>query len=428
MKEEGMKEEEIMKVMQKPIQMRVFTWQGDQDVIMRPIDSIKHHLQYLNAGFLAIEPQTGKIKAWVGGIDFGYFQFDHVKESTKRQVGSIFKPIVYAMAIEQSIAPCDFILADRPTYIDDEGVSWTPRNSQNDYEVRYSMRGALAYSVNTVSVKLIQMAGVDNTVDLAKRMGINSEVPDVPSIALGSSSISLMEMTAAYSCFANNGIPSPPFSISSIQDLTGKIFADFKPQVSNTPVASQETIDLVRSMMQSVVHEGTASRLRWKYGVLNDVAGKTGTTQANADGWFMAVTPNLVVGTWVGGDDPRIRFRSTELGQGSNTALPMFAYFMKSVNDDPKFEYISKATFPTLPYAQRLRLDCDLYELDSALMDKIQLGILEQDSLVMLDTTLVREDTFLEKLYKRKVKMHQRAMQRDSLARLEDVIRIKEGG
>jgi penicillin-binding protein 1A len=180
--------------------------------------------------------------------------------------------------------------------------------------------------------------------------------------------------------------------------------------------------------MQSVVHEGTASRLRWKYGVLNDVAGKTGTTQANADGWFMAVTPNLVVGTWVGGDDPRIRFRSTELGQGSNTALPMYAYFMKAVNDDPEYEYLSKATFPSLPYEQRLRLDCDLYELDSALVDKIKLGMIRQDSLVMVDSTNAREENFLEKLYMRKLKMQLRKAQRDSIAQLEEVIKIKEGG
>lgn len=427
LKSEGLSEEEIMKVMQTPVAMRVFTWKGDQDVVMKPIDSIKHHLQYLNAGFLAIEPQTGKVKAWVGGIEFDFFQFDHVKESTKRQVGSIFKPIVYTMALEQNILPCEFISADRPTYIDDEGVSWTPRNSQNDYEVKYSMRGALAYSVNTVAVKLIQMAGVDNTVALAKRMGINSEIPDVPSIALGSTAISLMEMTAAYSCFANEGIPSPPFSINSIQDLDGKIYSDFKPQVPQKPVASKESIDLVRSMMQSVIHEGTASRLRWKYGVLNDVAGKTGTTQANADGWFMAVTPNLVVGTWVGADDPRIRFRSTELGQGSNTALPMFAYFMKQVNEDPKFNSISKATFPSLPYEQQLRLDCDLYELDSALIEKIKLTTIERDSLSLTDTTVVREESFLEKLYSRKLKMHQRAIRQDSIAASEqDLIKIKE--
>jgi len=428
MKEEGVSEEEIMKVMQTPVPMRVFTWQGDKDVIMRPIDSIKHHLQYLNAGFLAIEPQTGKVKAWVGGIEFDFFQYDHVKESTKRQVGSIFKPIVYTVAVEQNIPPCDFISADRPTYIDDEGVSWTPRNTQNDYEVKYSMRGALAYSVNTVSVKLIQMAGVDKTVALAKSMGINSELPDVPSIALGAASISLMEMTAAYSCFANNGIPSPPFSINSIQDMNGTVYSDFKPEVPQRPVAAKESIDLVRSMMQSVIHEGTASRLRWKYGILNDVAGKTGTTQANADGWFMAVTPNLVVGTWVGADDPRIRFRSTELGQGSNTALPMFGYFMKLVNGDPEFSYISKATFPTLSFEQQQRIACDLYELDSALIDKIKLTILKQDSIALADTTVVREESFLEKMYKRKLKMQLRVALQDSIeiAELNEMDKIKD--
>lgn len=417
MLEEGMTHGEIMKEMQKPVNIRLFSWKGGKNVKMSPLDSVIHHMQFLNAGFLAMEPQTGQVKAWVGGIDYNWFQYDHVKPSTKRQVGSIFKPIVYAMAIENGASPCEFVSAERQTYIDDEGEKWTPRNMQNDYQVKYSMRGALAYSVNTIAVKMIQRAGVSNTVTLAKSMGISSEMPNVPSVALGSSSISLMEMTSAYACLANGGKTSPPYYIFQIRDQYGKVYDDFGGKRPSARVLSEETASLVRTMLQTVVHEGTASRLRWKYNVYNDVAGKTGTTQMNADGWFMAMTPKLVVGTWAGADDPRIHFKSTELGQGSNTALPMFAYFMNAVNEDKSFKEISKATFPTLHRSLQQKLSCDLYELDEPLRQSIAHTIHQQDSIVMADTLAPpRRESFLEKLYKRKLKMMQASMARDSSA------------
>lgn len=406
LKQKGLGEEEILEELNKPIPMRLFTWEGEQDATVSPVDSIKHHLQYLNAGLLAMNPATGQVKAWVGGIEHDFFQYDHVKTSTKRQVGSTFKPIVYAMAIESGVLPCELVPAGRETYIDKEGVEWTPRNSQNDYEVEYTMRGALAYSVNTVSVKLIQEAGVINTIKLARKMGVTSEMPEVPSIALGSSSISLMEMTTAYSCFANDGVAVAPYYIESILDLEGNEFKDFKPVATAARAMSSETAQLVRRMMQTVVQEGTASRLRWRYGVYNDVAGKTGTTQANADGWFIAVTPKLVIGSWVGADDPRIRFRYTELGQGSSTALPMVAYFMKQVNLDTAYNEITDAKFQQIPVALQKQLDCDLYELNPDLWEKIRKTVSSRDSLITADTSVVPpNETFLEVLYKRKLKI-----------------------
>ncbi len=406
LKEQGLSEEKILEALKKKENVRLFTWQGEKDAEMSAFDSIIHHLQYLNAGFLALEPQTGKVKAWVGGIEHDFFQYDHVKASTKRQVGSIFKPIVYAMAIENGIAPCDLVSASRQTYIDDEGVKWTPRNTQNDYQVRYSMRGALAYSVNTVAVKLIQLAGVDNTVALARRMGIVSEMKNVPSVALGSPSVSLIEMTSAYACIANEGVASNAYYIEAIYDMEGKAYNNFKNKESGKRAITKETSKLVVNMLQTVVQEGTASRLRWKYGVYNDVAGKTGTTQSNADGWFMAMTPKLVVGTWVGADDPRIHFRNTELGQGSNTALPMFGYFMEQVNNDKTFKEISQAKFPVLPRDLQEELNCDLYEIDPTLWTSIEKTIWQKDSLIHADTLAQKkEDSFLEKLYKRKLKM-----------------------
>jgi penicillin-binding protein 1A len=406
LKEAGHPEKEILSIMSEPVPTRIFSWQGERDAEISPIDSIKHHLQFLNAGFLAMEPSTGEIKAWVGGIDHDFFQYDHVKTSTKRQVGSIFKPIVFATAIEQGISPCELIPAGQQTYIDDEGVEWRPRNTQYDYDVEYSMRGALAYSVNTVSVKLIQRAGIDNTINVARNMGIQSEIPDVPSIALGSSSISLMEMTAAYSCFVNEGVSSMPFFITSIQDREGNIFTNFRPEGSGKQAFSKETALKVRHMLQTVVQEGTASRLRWKYGVYNDMAGKTGTTQANADGWFIGMTPKLVIGTWVGADDQRIRFKNTSLGQGSNTALPMAAYFLKEVNDDKEYKEITRARFPALPYSIRKDLGCDLYEIRDELWAEIEKKVQERDSLIQSDSLAVPPpETFLQTLYKRKVKI-----------------------
>jgi penicillin-binding protein 1A len=403
---QGLSEKEILEELSKPLPMRLFTWQGEEDAKVSPIDSIKHHLQYLNAGFLAIEPSTGKVRSWVGGIEHDFFQYDHVKATTKRQVGSTFKPIVYAMAIERGILPCNLISAQRETYIDKEGVKWTPRNTQNDYQVEYTMRGALAYSVNTVSVKLIQEAGVLNTIALARKMGITSDMPEVPSIALGSSSISLMEMTGAYACIANQGIAVYPYYIESIHDLDGKIYDTFKSKESGKRAFSKETAQLVTRMMQTVVHEGTASRLRWRYGVLNDVAGKTGTTQANADGWFIAMTPYLVIGSWVGADDPRIRFRYTELGQGSSTALPMVAHFLKRVNQDTTFKKISQAKFQPLPRDLQVELDCDLYELSDELWEQIKHTVYKRDSLIQADTSVTPpNETFLEVLYKRKLKI-----------------------
>ncbi len=406
LREEGYDEADIMKEMSKPVSTELFTWSGPKEATMSALDSIRHHLRFLNAGFLVVHPSTGEIKAWVGGIDHGFFQYDHVRETTKRQVGSIFKPIVYANAIEQGISPCEFISAGQKTYIDEDGEEWTPRNSNFDYPVHYSLRGALAYSVNTVAVKLIDRAGIEGTVALAHDMGIHSEIPVVPSIALGSPAISLMEMTAAYSCFANGGVARFPVFIRAIRDRDGKMFADFDDNEPAKRVMSEESALLVRQMLQTVVHEGTASRLRWKYRVFNDVAAKTGTTQDNADGWFMAFTPNIVMGTWVGADDPRIRFRQTRLGEGSNTALPIVAYFLRAINDDPAYRDLAGAGFTPLPRELRRKLNCDLYELDDETWNEIEQSVLARDSIIMSDTLAPPPpETFLQSLYYRKKKL-----------------------
>jgi penicillin-binding protein 1A len=397
-----MEEDKIIAEMNKPVAMRLFDWKGGKEKMVSPIDSIKHHLQYLNAGFLALDPTTGNVKAWVGGIDHQFFQYDHVTASS-RQVGSIFKPIVYAQAIEEGISPCELISAEQETYIDDEGKEWTPKNTNYDYPVQYSMRGALAYSVNTVAVKLIKRAGIGRTVRLAKAMGIESRIPYVPSIALGSAGISLIEMAGAYSTFANNGVARKPVFISAIIDREGKILKNSTDEQSGKQVLSEATAQIVRQMLKTVVDEGTASRLRWKYGIYNDIAGKTGTTQANADGWFMAITPKLVAGTWVGADDPRISFRETSLAQGSNTALPIVAHFLSQVNKDASYNDISKARFKSIPSSLRNKLACDLYELNDDLWAEIERSVHARDSLIMADTlSPVPPETFLQGLFRRK--------------------------
>jgi penicillin-binding protein 1A len=427
LQKQGLTADEILRELQKPIPMRKFTWQGEEEVVMSPIDSIAHHLQFLNAGFLAMEQATGEIKAWVGGIEHDFFQYDHVKTSTKRQVGSIFKPIVYAAVLEQGADPCEHIPASQQTYIVDDTVEWTPRNTQNDYRVQYTMPGALAYSVNTVAAKMIQRAGVDNTRQLAAQMGITSEIPDVPSISLGASSVSLLEMTSAYACLANEGITVTPRYVSTILNLDGESVGPEKKTEAKQRVISEQTGTLVRHMLQTVVYEGTASRLRWRYGVYQEVAGKTGTTQSNADGWFMAFTPNLVMGAWVGADDPRIRFRYTSLGQGSSTALPITAYFLKYVNQDNAFREISTATFPRLKPEWMQKLNCDLYELNDELIADIQQTTHVRDSLTLFkqqlmltdslaaDSIKVPDESFLEQLYRRKLKIQAR-QQADSSA------------
>lgn len=406
LEEQGLSHKAILEVFNERIPMRLFTWQGEQEVEASPLDSIRHHLQYLNAGFLAMEPETGEVKAWVGGINHDFFQYDHVRESTKRQVGSIFKPLVFAVGIEQGMQPCELIPAGLETYIDEAGEEWTPRNSNYDYRVDYTMRGALTYSVNTVSVKLIHRAGIANTISLARKLGIKSDLEKDPSISLGSSSISMMEMTGAYAALVNKGITSYPYFIQSIKDRQGNVYDDFRPEVSGQRAVSEETAQLVRHMLQSVVQEGTGSRLRWRYNISNDVAGKTGTTQNNADGWFMAMTPKLVMGSWVGADDPRIHFRSTYLGQGSNTALPMVAYFLEQINKDTAYTDIARAKFPSLPRSLAQRLDCDLYELDEHLLKDIEKTVWQRDSIIQADTlNAPPPETFLQMLYKRKMRI-----------------------
>ncbi|HEX5172329.1 MAG TPA: transglycosylase domain-containing protein [Cyclobacteriaceae bacterium] len=398
----GMTEEEILLEMKKAIPMNVFTWDGAKEMKLSPIDSIRHYLRFLNTGLLAMSPSDGSIKAWVGGIDHHYFQFDHVKETTKRQVGSTFKPIVYAAALEQGISPCDYISAERTQFTNLK--NWTPSNGEENYGLKYSMEGALTYSVNTASVKLLEKGGIDNTVELARKMGITSAIPRVPSIALGTPSISMMEMIIAYSIFANEGKRVDPFYITSIADHEGRVLERFNNAPLDDQIMSPENAAIMIEMLKGVINEGTGSSLRSRYGLKGDIAGKTGTTQSNADGWFMAITPKLVVGTWVGADDPGIRFRTTALGQGAHTALPIFAEFYRQVSADPKRKEIASANFAPLSAASRRQLSCALFKEDKTFLERI-FGKDEDEEVVTREFGKEKKkekEGFFKRLFKKK--------------------------
>ena len=368
-KENRITEDEFKKAMETPVTMNIFTWEGEKEVTLSPLDSIKHYLSFLNVGVMAMDPEQGAIKAWVGGIDHHFFQFDHVRSTTKRQVGSTFKPIVYAAALEKGVRPCEFTSAERVTYTNME--QWAPENTSNEnYERKFSMEGALAYSVNTVSVKILEKAGISNAINLAHRMGITSDMPSVPSLALGVANISMTELVTAYSCIANGGKAVNPFYIKAITTSGGEVLEEFAPAAPEQ-VLSEATSQMMIHMLKRTVNEGTAAGLRTRYGVNNDIAGKTGTTQSNADGWFMAMTPHLVIGAWVGADDSRIRFRATSLGQGARTALPVVAGFFQQSNADKELDAITSARFNPLSDELERRLSCSLYKSDKNLIEKI---------------------------------------------------------
>jgi penicillin-binding protein 1A len=388
--------------MSKKVATTIFTWEGQQEASMSPIDSIRHHLKFLNTGLLAMDPSQGAIRAWVGGINHHFFQYDHVKVSTKRQVGSTFKPIVYAAALEQGVRPCEFISAEKTVYTNIEDMdSWTPQNNDGNYEFEYSMEGALAYSVNTVSVKVLEKAGIRNAINLAKRMGIQSKLPAVPSLALGVADISVTEMVGAYASFANKGKSVNPFYLLAITNSRGEILEEFKPAKGKQALSAQRA-EMILHMLKRTVNEGTGGRMRWEYGVMNDMGGKTGTTQSNADGWFIAIMPKLVVGSWVGADDPRIRFRSTSLGQGSSTALPVVAKFMQQVNKDPQLKPISNAKFPKLSQQSQRELACALYKSDLTFWESLFGPIEPKTTTRDFGTTEVKKEGLFKKLFKKK--------------------------
>jgi len=366
LKNKGLDDNEILAELDKNPKEREF-FNYDKEAILKgtSLDSIKYYLKFLNSGFLALEPSTGAVKAWVGGVDFESFKYDHVSQS-KRQVGSTFKPIVYTAALENGIEPCSYFSVREVTYQD----GWTPSNSGSygdDPNMNYNMKTALSNSINTIAVKVLMETGISNVISQANKMGIESKLPTVPSIALGTAEISLKELAKAYTGYVNNGKSSEPYYITRIEDGKGNLLANFKPKVQSKPAYSENTREIMIEMMRATVNEGTATRLRSTYGLTNDIAGKTGTTQSNKDGWFVGITPELLAITWVGSDDHRIGFRNTRIGQGANSALPIFALFLQKLNSDPKFSSISNARFAAPSNEVVSLMDCEASKKDGFL-------------------------------------------------------------
>ncbi|MDR5590193.1 penicillin-binding protein 1A [Christiangramia sp. SM2212] len=363
LQKEGLSEKEILKKLEETRPTELFQYDGMETKNVSTIDSISHYLKFLNSGLLAVNPENGAVQAWVGGVDFRFFKYDHVAQS-KRQVGSTFKPFVYTAAIENGMDPCSYFSVREVTY--DDG--WTPSNSSSegdDPNMNYNLKTALSRSMNTIAVKVLMETGIGNVINQARRMGIESDLPQVPSIALGTASLNLEELTSAYTSFVNNGHYSKPYYITKIEDGNGNKLAEFKPQISATKAFSENTRKIMLNMMQATVNEGTATRLRYKYGLQNDIAGKTGTTQDNKDGWFVGITPELVCVTWVGSDDHRIGFRNTAIGQGANSALPVFAKLMQKMNSDSQFNEITNARFQALPSDLAVMMECPPEERDN---------------------------------------------------------------
>ena len=359
LKSKGLSHDEIMKVFNTPASMEIFSWNGISERKMTPMDSVKHYFKFLHTGFLAMESKTGYVRAWVGGINYKYFQYDHV--NSRRQSGSAFKPVVYAAALENGHKPCSYIPNDSVVYEDYD--NWTPRNADRSYGGYYSMNGGLTHSVNTVSVNLLMNTGINEVVRLAKAMGIKGNLPEVPSLALGTGEMSLFDLIKAYNVFINKGRLVEPVFLKRIENKNGTVLYEAKPQVSEKEIISQENAEIIIQMLRNVVNNGTASTLRTIYRFNNDIAGKTGTTQMHTDGWFIGFTPDLIAGAWVGGDNPVIRFRSMGYGQGAHTAMPIWAGFMKKIYANPLYR-LSKNTGFDISYDVIAQFDCPDYRDD----------------------------------------------------------------
>ncbi len=333
----GKSEEEIFTILGKEKHtMQIFTYRGPVDTMMSVIDSIKYIKKILQTGLCAMEPQTGKIRAWVGGVDFNFFKYDHVRKSTKRQVGSTFKPFLYNVALENGMTPCSKLKYEKPLIEGHE--SWDPKGSKNFQDgEEVSLKAGLQVSDNRIAALLIKQFGPSLLIDKARQLGIETEFEEVPAICLGTADVSVIEMLGAYSPYMNEGIFSQPYYIDRIEDKNGNVIFENKPQSKEAITA--ETAKLMNLMLQQVSKEkGTATRLRSQYGFKEEIACKTGTTQSNSDGWFIGSTSNLLTAVWVGADDPSITFASTRLGQGANSALPIWAKFYKKATTLPKYK------------------------------------------------------------------------------------------
>ncbi len=356
MRQQGLTEDSIMTNFNEPVPMRVFSWEGDIDTILSPLDSIWYYKHFLHSGLMAVEPQTGHVKAYVGGNDFRYFKFDHVTGS-RRQVGSVFKPFLYTLAMQEGeFGPCTKVPNTPVSFELWDGTLWTPQNvSDTRIGEMVTLQWALANSINYVSAFLMKRYSPEALIRLVRRMGVTTHIDPYPAIALGTPDLSVYEIVGANATYANKGVYIEPTFVTRIEDQSGNLIDAFMPH--REEAMSEETAWLMLELMKGVVSEGTGIRLRFAYEFTHPIAGKTGTTQNNTDGWFMGITPDLATGVWVGGEDRGIRFRSITLGQGANTALPIWAKFMQKIYEDDSLD-ISKGDFEPPLHPPSIETDC----------------------------------------------------------------------
>ena len=371
----GKTNDEIEESFNVPTNMNVFTWDGDVDTLMSPIDSIRYYKHFLRAGMMSMNPKNGHVMAWVGGIDYRNFQYDHVMLS-KRQIGSTFKPFLYATAIDQlKLSPCDMLpdlIHCIEPYKYGNPEPWCPTNSSDKYGGMRTLSNALANSKNTISAQLIDKVGPRPVANLARNLGVSSNIPNVPAIALGTPDLSVYEMVGAYGAFANKGIYVKPIMVTKIEDKNGTIVYQSKPETRD--VLSEESSYVTLKLLEGVTKFGSGARLRhdipedernyvyknvvtgYPYKFDNAIAGKTGTTQNQSDGWFIGMVPNLVTGVWVGGEDRSVHFKEIAYGQGATMSLPIWGLFMKKCYEDEELQ-VSKEDFEE-PEVLSIELDC----------------------------------------------------------------------
>ena len=363
MKNAGIGIDSIRAVFNIPVPMTVFSWDGPIDTVLSPMDSIRYYKYFLQSALMSVETSTGHVKAYVGGNDYRFFQYDHVTQA-KRQVGSTFKPFLYSLAMQEGeYTPCTKVPNISYSIQLPDGKFWEPKDSgKTKLGEEVTLRWALAHSNNRISAYLMKRFGPDAVINIARRMGITSDIPAVPSICLGVCDISLYEMVGAMNTFANKGVYVKPIFITKIEDKNGNVIDTFEAEQNEAldEVTAYKMIEL----MKGVVYEGTGVRLRFKYGLKNPIAGKTGTTQNQSDGWFMGITPDLTTGVWTGAEDRSVHFKTISLGQGSNTALPIWALYMKKIYADSSLN-VSQGDFSKPLSDISLDFDCDKYEENS---------------------------------------------------------------
>lgn len=364
LKSAGLSDKEIEADFNKKYDMRVFSWNKDGyvDTLMSPNDSIKYYKSILRASIIAMEPQTGQVKAYVGGPNYRYFKYDNARQS-KRQVGSTFKPFMYTLAMQEGMTPCDRVFNIPRTFIVGD-TTWTPRSTDKPEFIgtHVTLKWGLTNSSNNISAYLMERFGPRATIEMCRKLGIHSYLPDVPSLCLGPADISPFEIIAAYNTFPSRGVFIEPFFVERIEDNQGNVLATFNSR--KREAMSEQTAYLMVNLMEGVVNEGTAYRLRWKYNINGSLAGKTGTTNDQSDGWFIGYMPRLTAGVWVGAEDRQAHFETLALGSGGNMALPIWGIFMQKVLNDGTLNISSNDRF-TVPPGFNANLDCDGSDIDN---------------------------------------------------------------